>query len=306
MSRQRDGQVIWHKGEFKDPSDATVSVLTHSLHYGSAVFEGTRAYETAKGPAIFRLDDHIDRLFYSAESLGMDLPMSKKQLRDVTLDLVQRNGFDSCYLRHLAYYGYGNLRVMPSDDVPVEMAVACWPWGTYLSDRPIDISISSYIRIHPKSTVCDAKIAGHYVNCILSGLKIKGTHYKESLFLDDDDNVCEVGSANFFIVKDNKLYTPPLGTILAGITRNTIIELARSLGYEVFEQHIRVEDIFAADEAFLSGTAAEVTLVGTLDDKLIGKKDNHPIAIKLREKYMDIVEGRNPDFEHYLTYVNEA
>ncbi|PHQ79797.1 MAG: branched chain amino acid aminotransferase [Coxiella sp. (in: Bacteria)] len=305
MSRQRDGQVIWHKGEFKNPEDATVNVLTHSLHYGSAVFEGTRVYETPKGPAVFRLDDHINRLFYSADSLGMDLPSNKSDIRDITLDLVRRNGFQSCYLRHLAYYGYGNLRVMPADDVPIEMAIACWPWGTYLSDAPIDINISSYIRIHPKSTVCDAKIAGHYVNCILSGLKIKGTHYKESLFLDDDDNVCEVGSANFFIVKDGKIYTPPLGTILAGITRNTLIEVARKLGYEVFEQHIRVDDILNADEAFLSGTAAEVTFVGTIDDKQIGTPDQNPVALKLREAYMAIVEGHDPEFEHYLTYVNE-
>lgn len=304
MSRQRDGQVIWHKGVFKKPEDATVNILTHSLHYGSAVFEGTRVYETVNGPAVFRLDDHIDRLFYSANVLGMQLPSTKKEIHDVTLELIRKNGFKSCYLRHLAYYGYGNLRVMPSEDIPVEMAIACWPWGTYLSDKPIDIKVSQYIRIHPRSTVADAKIAGHYVNCIISGLTIKNTHYKEALFLDDDDNVCEVGSANFFIVKDNKIYTPPLGTILAGITRNTIIELGRHLGYEVYEKHIRVEDIYEADEAFLTGTAAEVTLVGTLNDKLIGKKDDFPVATKLRDAYMAIVEGRDPAFDHYLTYVN--
>ncbi len=305
MSRATQDKIIWQNGQFMKTSEAMVSVLAHSLHYGSAVFEGTRVYKTDKGPAVFRLDDHIRRLYYSAGILGMELPYEPEQIRTVTLDLVRQNGYDSCYLRHLCYYGFGDLRVMPND-VPVEMAIACWPWGTYLSDTPIDIKVSDYIRIHHRSTVPDAKIAGHYVNCILSGLTLRGTHYKEALFLDADDKISEVGSANFFIVKNKQIYTPPLGTILAGITRNTIIELARKLGYEVFETDIRVTDVYAADECFLTGTAAEVTLVGTLDDKRIGVEGEHPVALQLRKAYMDIVSGRDPQFEHYLTYVNTA
>ena len=302
MSRQTAHKLIWQNDEFKKSEEATVSVLAHSLHYGSAVFEGTRVYKTPKGPAVFRLDDHIRRLYYSAGVLGMDLPYSEKHIREVTLELVRRNGYDSCYLRHLCYYGFGNLRVMPND-VSIEMAIACWPWGTYLSADPIDLKISDYIRIHHRSTVPDAKIAGHYVNCILSGLTLRGTHYKEALFLDADAIVSEVGSANFFIVKDGKLYTPPLGTILAGITRNTIIELAVQLGYEVLETDIKVDDVYHADESFLTGTAAEITFVGTLNDRLIGKKGVHPVASQLRDAYMDVVEGRNLHFEHYLTYI---
>ena len=306
MSRQEDGQIIWQNDVFKPLADATTSILSHSLHYGSAVFEGIRVYDTARGPAVFRLDDHLKRFFYSAGVMGMHMPYSMAEVHAATIELIKRNKFASCYLRHLAYYGYGNLRVMPAADVPVEMAIACLPWGTYLSEDPIDINISSYIRIHPRSTITDAKISGHYVNCILSGLRIKGTHYKESLFLDADDNVSEVGSANFFIVKHNKLYTPPRDTILPGITRNTIIELARSLGYDVFEQHIKVEDIYAADEAFLTGTAAEVTVVATLDDKRIGCENSYPIALELRRAYMDLVHGKIPQFLPYLTFVNES
>lgn len=302
MSRAIQDKLIWQNGDFKKVSDATVSVLSHSLHYGSAVFEGTRVYETARGAAVFRLDDHIRRLYYSAGIMGMDLPYEPLEVRDVTLELIRRNQFASCYLRHLCYYGFGNLRVMPND-VELEMAIAAWPWGTYLSDTPIDLKISDYIRIHNRSTVPDAKIAGHYVNCILSSLKLRGTHYKEALFLDADDNISEVGTANFFIVKDQVIYTPPLGTILAGITRNTIIELAQYLGYQVLETDINIDDVYAADESFVTGTAAEVTLVGTLNDRLIGKKDHHPIAKQLREVYMGVVTGRNTEFEHYLTYV---
>ncbi len=305
MSRDTLDKLVWQNGEFKKTQDATVSVLSHSLHYGSAAFEGTRAYHTPKGPAVFRLDDHIRRLCYSANALGMRLPYTQQEIYDVTLELIRRNGYESCYLRHLCYYGFGDLRVMPND-VPIEMAIACWPWGAYLSDKPIDLKISDYIRIHPRSTIADAKIAGHYVNCIVSGLTLRGTHYKEALFLDADGYVSEVGSANFFIVKDNTVYTPPLGTILAGITRNTIIELARQLGYEMIEKMLRVEDVYAADECFLTGTAAEVTLVGSLDDKPIGIEGVYPVALKLREAYMDIVEGRNPQFEHYLAYVKTA
>lgn len=301
MSRQSDQQIIWQNDIFKPAGEATIHFLSHSLHYGSAVFEGTRVYATEDGPAVFRLDDHIKRLFYSTEAMGMNLSYAADYIRDVTLALVQRNGFDSCYLRHLAYYGYGNLRVMPND-VPQELAIACWPWGTYLSDEPIDIKISDYIRIHPRSTVADAKIAGHYVNCILSGLTLRGTHYKEALFLDADDYISEVGSANFFIVKDSKILTPPLGTILPGITRATIIELARHLGFSVEECKLTIDDVYKADEAFLTGTAAEVTYVGTLEDKQIGSKNQNPVARQLRNAYMDLVHGKLPEFQHYLTY----
>lgn len=306
VNKEQDNRLVWQNNEFKKTVDATTNILTHSLHYGSAVFEGIRVYETENGPAVFRLDDHLQRFFYSANVMGMHLPYSMADIHTATLELIRRNKLSSCYLRHIAYYGYGNLRVMPADDMPVEVAIACWPWGTYLSDDPIDINISSYIRIHPRSTVADAKIAGHYVNCILSGLRLKGTHYKESLFLDANDYVSEVGAANFFIVKNNKLYTPPRGTILPGITRDTIIELAPTLGYDVFEEPIKVEDIYAADEAFLTGTAAEVTIVGTLDDKRIGNvsKENS-IAMTLRRAYMDLVHGRNSNFLHHLTFVDE-
>lgn len=303
MDNQTNDPIIWLNGEYRKACDANVSILSHSLHYGSAVFEGTRVYKSDTGSAIFRLDDHINRLLYSANIMGMTLPYEPQHIRDITLDLVCKNGYDCCYLRHLCYYGSGDLRIMPSQDTCVEMAVACWPWETYLSSTPIDMKTSHYIRIHPRSTVANAKIAGHYVNSILSGLALRGTHYKEALLLDSNGFVAEAGSANFFAVKDNKIYTPLLGTILDGITRNTVIQLARQLGYEVLESNLKVEDVYAADEAFLTGTAAEITYIATLDDKLIGQQGLHPVATRLREAYMDAVKGKNPDFEHYLTYV---
>lgn len=305
MSADLEELIVWQNGVFKPVAAATVNVLSHSLHYGSAVFEGTRAYETAEGPAVFRLDDHLKRLHYSANLMGMTLPYSQSELRDITLTLIQKNGYPACYLRHLAYYGHGKLRVMPTE-VPVEMAIACWPWGTYLSDDPIAIKISPYIRIHKDSTVPDAKIAGHYVNCILSGLTLRGTAYQEALFLDAEGYISEVGAANFFIVKDRAIYTPPLGTILDGITRNTVIELARSMGYEVFEEPLKPEQVYAADEAFLTGTAAEVTFVASLEDRPIGDPAHHPVARALRSAYMAVVRGENPDFRHYLTYLPKS
>ena len=260
---------IWLNGSFVPWDEAKVHALTHTLHYGSGAFEGIRFYKTSEGPAIYRLDEHIERLFYSSETIGMVLPYSFDELRKVIIDLVSINRLEEGYIRPLSYYGYGGVGINPHNN-PVEMMIACWPWGAYLPHDRVDIKTSKYIRVHPQSTVADAKICGHYINGLLGQLELRGTHYHESLFLDYEGNIAEGAGENLFIVKDNIIYTPTLGNILAGITRETVIEMTRNLGYEVVEKKITLKDAYNADEAFFTGTAAEITQVRSIDDKLIG------------------------------------
>lgn len=296
-------KYIWQNNQVKNFSDATVHVLTHSLHYGSSVYEGTRIYKTEKYPAIFRLNDHIDRLYYSAKSIGMTLPYTKDEIKEATILLAKKNELNSGYLRHLIYYGFGNLRIAPQS-LPVEAIIACWPWGRYLSHEPIDMKVSSYTRISCSSMVTDAKIAGNYVNSILTTIEIQNTHYKESLLLDENGFVAEAGSANFFCIKNGIILTPTIEAILPGITRETIIEIAKELGYEVQERNLMLDDVYSSDEAFLTGTAAELTLIRSINDHVIGKEDHHPISTLLANFYMDVVHGRRINYLHYLTFVS--
>jgi branched-chain amino acid aminotransferase len=296
-------KYIWMNGTFTPWDEAKVHVMTHALHYGGGAFEGIRVYKTDKGPAVFRLREHMERLLYSAQAIGLIIPHSADALCEATCELLTRNALEQGYIRPLAFYGYGVMGLNPRNS-PTEIAISCWPWGAYHTVEQVDIKVSSYIRIHPRSTVADAKICGHYVNSILAVLELKGTKYHEALFLDADGNIAEGPAENFFMVQNGILTTPPLGTILAGITRQTILELARDAGIPVAERAITLDEALSANEAFFSGTAAEVTPIKTLNDQVIGDGTVGPVSAKLKSLYLDIVYGRNRSYEKFLTFVS--
>ncbi len=295
-------ELIWQNGKLVPWADAKVHVLTHTLHYGGGAFEGIRCYETAKGPAIFRLKEHIDRLFYSAAALKMDVPYTKAQIAEAMIDLVRVNKMPEGYIRPLLFFGYGKMGVNPVGS-PVEMMIACWPWGAYLPHASVDIKISRYIRIHPDSTIVDAKLCGHYLNGILASLELQGTHYHEALLLDAQGYISEGVGENLFIIKDGVIYTPKLGTILAGITRETIFKLAALMNMKIVEADLKPQDAYDADEAFFTGTAAEVTPIRSIDDHVLNGGEIGAVTAKIKAAYLDVVRGKNPEFLDYLTYV---
>jgi branched-chain amino acid aminotransferase len=295
-------EFIWFDGEFIPWDEAKVHVISHTLHYGSGVFEGIRAYKTDRGPAIFRLGEHLDRLRYSCEAIRLELPYSTDELTDASTELLRRNKMEQCYIRPLVINGYGAM-VLDPEGAPVNTVIACWPWGAYLPHEMVDVKISSYIRIHPDSTVADAKICGHYVNSILATQEIAGSDFHEAILLDVHGRIAEGPGENLFLVKDGVLLTPRLGTILTGITRDTVIQLCRSMGIEVVEQDLEPADAFSADEAFFTGTAAEVTPIRSIDRKVITEGGTGPMTARIRDAYLDVVYGRTKDFEHFLTYV---
>ena len=295
-------ETIWQNGQLVPWADAKIHVLTHALHYGGGAFEGIRFYDTAKGPAIFRLDEHIERLLFSIQTLQMPLKYSKQDIIDAIKTVVTVNKLPAGYVRPIAFYGYGKLGVNPVGN-PVELVIACWPWGAYLPHEAVDLKTSRYIRIHPDSTVVDAKLCGHYLNGILASLELQGTHYHESLMLDSEGFITEGVGENFFMIKDGVLYTPNLGGILPGITRHTIMQLAPTLGLSVIEVDIPLFDAYQADEAFFTGTAAEVTAIRSINDKIIGDGHVGPLTSRLKQAFLDIVHGKNPDYLHYLTFV---
>lgn len=294
---------IWKNGALVPWASATTHVLTHTLHYGGGVFEGVRVYATDRGPGIFRLPEHIQRLFYSAKTLRMRIPFSEADLVRACIDVVAKNSLKKGYLRPIAYYGYGKMGVNPTG-APVDVAIACWPWGAYLPHDMIDVKVSSYIRIHPRTSVADAKICGHYVNSIHAVLELEGTKYHEALFLDFNGNVAEGPGENLFIVKNKTIYTPKLGYILPGITRATVIELARFLNFSLVETDLTLDDVFSADEAFFTGTAAEVTPIRTVDDRVLGSGQLGPITASVRELFFETVNGKNSTFAKFVTFVD--
>lgn len=293
---------IWHNGKLIPWDEAKIHVLTHTLHYGGGAFEGIRFYKTDEGSAIFRLDAHVDRLLYSAAALGMTLPFTEEQILAAIVDLVRANKIEEGYIRPLIFYGYGKMGVNPIG-CPVEVMIACWPWGAYLPHDLVDIKISRYIRIHPNSSIIDAKLCGHYVNGILASLELQGTHYHEALLLDAQGYISEGVGENFFIVKDGVIYTPRLGTILAGITRETVFKLAEKAGLPIVEKDILPTEAYVADEAFFTGTAAEVTPIRSLDDKVFHDGKIGPVTMVIKSAYHDLVRGKNADFKEYLTYL---
>ena len=295
-------KYIWMNGSLVEWENANVHVLTHAMHYGSGAFEGVRVYKTADGPAVFRLKEHMARLVYSSSALRMQLPFTEQQLADAVIELLKENKLEQGYIRPLAYYAYGVMGLKPRD-CPVHVAIATWPWGAYLPHELVDIKISKYIRIHPSSTVADAKINGHYVNSIMASNDIRDTKYHEALFLDYKGNVAEGPGENFFMVKAGKLITPARGTILPGITRDTVIQIAKKFGIETIEESFTPDEMFTAEEAFYTGTAAEVAPIRSIDDRVFGNGLVGPITEKIKTAYLDTVYGRNPEFNHFLTYV---
>lgn len=301
----RDG-VIWYDGKLVNWRDATTHVLTHTLHYGMGVFEGVRAYETASGPAIFRLDDHTERLFNSAKILGMKLPFSKEEINEAHKAVVRENALKSCYFRPMAFYGSKKLGVAPPLD-DVHVIVAAWPWGAYLGadgiEKGIRVKTSSFTRHHVNVTMCKAKANGNYMNSILANSEAVRDGYEEALLLDVDGYVAEGSGENIFVIRKGKMYTPDLTSCLAGITRDTIFQLAKEIGLEVIEKRITRDEVYIADEAFFTGTAAEVTPIRELDGRTIGEGARGPITTRLQAMYFAAVKGETEARESWLTRI---
>ena len=299
--KSKDKQFIWSDGKIVPFEDAKVHILVHALHYGSAVFEGIRAYKTEAGGVVFKLGEHIDRLFYSADVLGMKVPFSKKDISSAVLELLSKNLLDEAYIRPIIFYSRMPLGLNPEHG-SVSVAIATWKWGAYLGDvEAVKIKTSKFIRIHPNSTVVDAKISGHYVNAILATQEAREAGYDEALMLDYEGYVAEGPGENIFMVKDGKLYTPEEGTILKGITRDAIISLAEDIGLSALEKKITPEELKSADEVFFTGTAVEVAAVGIIDDKTIGDGKAGDITKKLQELFGSVVHGQEPKYSGWLT-----
>lgn len=301
----RDG-LIWFDGKLVPWRDANIHVLTHSLHYGLAVFEGIRAYKTDQGTAIFRLNEHIERMSNSAHIYQMQLPYSREQLMDACRQVVRENKLESCYVRPIAFYGSEKMGVSPKG-ASVHVAIAAWPWGAYLGpeglEKGIRVKTSSFARHHVNVTMARAKFAATYANSILANLEATQDGYDEALLLDVDGFVAEGSGENLFMVKGGKLYEPELTSALIGITRDAVIQLAGELGIQVISKRLTRDDVYIADEAFFTGTAAEVTPIRELDNRRIGNGARGPITEKLQSMYFDCVHGRMPRRGEWLTPV---
>lgn len=302
----RDG-VIWYDGKMVNWRDATTHVLTHTLHYGMGVFEGVRAYKTDKGTAIFRLKEHTDRLFRSAHILGMKMPFDKETISEAQKAAVRENNLESAYLRPMAFYGAEAMGIS-AKTLSTHVIVGAWSWGAYMGEEAITkgirVKTSSFARHHVNITMCKAKANGNYMNSILAHQEAAQDGYQEALLLDVDGFVAEGSGENIFIIRNGKLYTPDLTSALEGITRDTIIHLAKEeFGLEVIEKRITRDEVYSADEAFFTGTAAEVTPIRELDNRAIGTGTRGPITEKLQSMYFDVVKGRNAKYAHWLTLV---
>ena len=297
--------LIWLNGEFVAWEDAKVHVLTHALHYGTGVFEGIRAYETPDGTGIFRNQDHLERLEKSAKLYYMDVPYSREQLREVTHELIVRNGFKSCYIRPLVWRGYGPMGLNPLDN-PVEAMVAVWEWGAYLGDEGkrngVRARVSSYRRISSESLIPHSKASGQYLNSVLAKIESVKAGYEEAILLDDNGYVCEGTGENVFVIKDGVIHTPGQADgILDGINRKSCIQIARDLGHEVVERNIARAELALADEVFLTGTAAELTPMREIDDIEIGPPG--PITREIQGVFEDALFGRDARYADWLDLV---
>ncbi|GAV19599.1 branched-chain amino acid aminotransferase [Mariprofundus micogutta] len=301
----RDG-LIWFDGQMVDWRDAKVHVLTHTLHYGMGVFEGVRAYHADDGAAIFRLQAHTDRLFRSAKIMNMDMPFSKEELNDAQLAAVRENGLDSAYLRPMVFYGSEGMGLR-ADNLKTHVIVAAWSWGAYLGqdalEKGIRIRTSSFTRHHVNIAMCKAKANGNYINSMLALSDAQRDGYDEALLLDVDGFVAEGSGENFFMVYDGVIYTPELTSALDGITRQTVMQLAKEEGYEVRVKRITRDEVYVADEAFFTGTAAEVTPIRELDGRSIGCGSRGPVTEVLQKKYFDVVHGRSEAHKQWLAYI---
>jgi branched-chain amino acid aminotransferase len=301
----RDG-VIWFDGELVPWREAKVHVLTHTLHYGMGVFEGVRAYHAEQGTAIFRLQEHTDRLFRSAHIMNMKVPFDKAALNEAHRSVIRENNLDSAYIRPMLFYGSEGMGLR-ADNLRVHAIVAAWSWGSYLGEEGLEkgirIRTSSYTRHHVNVSMCKAKANGHYINSMLALQEAVSCGYDEALLLDVDGFVAEGSGENIFIVRDGVIYTPELTSALEGITRDTIFSLAKELGLPIVEKRITRDEVYVADEAFFTGTAAEVTPIRELDNRAIGNSGRGPVTEKLQSLYFDVVHGRRAEFVHWLEMV---
>lgn len=301
----RDG-FIWMDGELVPWREAQVHVLTHTLHYGMGVFEGVRAYETDDGSAVFRLQDHTHRLFDSAKIMGMEIPYDEQTVNDAQLDVLRANKLRSAYIRPMAFYGSEGMGLR-ADGLSVHLSIAAWEWGAYLGaenmERGIRIKTSSFTRHHVNIAMCKAKANGQYINSMLALREALTDGYDEALLLDNEGYVAEGSGENFFMIRKGVIYTPDLTSALEGITRNTIMSLANDLGLEIRERRITRDEVYICDEAFFSGTAAEVTPIRELDNRSIGNGSRGPITEKLQKLYFDTVAGKNDKHDEWLARV---
>ena len=301
----RDGK-IWKDGHLIDWRDATLHVLTHSMHYGMAVFEGVRAYKTPEGTAIFRLKEHTQRLFNSAKIFQMQIPYDMDTIMAAQREVVKANKLESCYLRPLAWIGSEKMGVSARGNT-IHVSIAAWPWGAYLGEdglaRGIRVKTSSFTRHHVNVSMVRAKASGYYINSILANQEVTADGYDEALLLDTDGYVSEGAGENVFIVKAGKIYTPDLASCLDGITRDSVLTMARDMGIEIIEKRITRDEMYCADEAFFTGTAAEVTPIRELDNRTIGEGSRGPITEKLQALFFDVVAGKAPQYNHWLTLV---
>ncbi|MBI5183386.1 MAG: branched-chain amino acid transaminase [Nitrospinae bacterium] len=299
---------IWMDGELVDWDNAKVHILTHTLHYGLGVFEGIRCYKTNRGSTIFCLKEHIDRLFNSALVMSIKIPYTKEEIIDAIKKTIKVNKLNECYIRPIVYIGYGAMGIN-CKNIPIKTAIAVWPWGAYLGEeglsKGIRVKISSFTGLHPNISLTKAKVCGNYVNSILAKTEAIEHGYDEAVILDSDGNVTQGSGENIFIVRDGILKTPPLTSILEGITRRTIIILAEDMGIKVREEAFSRGELYIADEAFFTGTAAEVTPIREVDSRPIGEGKPGPITKRFQEAFFAVIhdEGRNKKFREWLTYI---
>lgn len=298
---------IWFNGELVDWDDAQIHVLSHVVHYGSSVFEGMRCYETAKGPACFRLENHVHRIFDSAKIYRMEIPFTKEEMTNAILDTIRANKLKSCYVRPIAFRGYGSLGVDPTP-CPVDVVVAVWEWGAYLGadalEKGASVRTASWSRLAPNTMPALAKVGANYMNSQLIKLEAMADGYSEGIALDSQGYVSEASGENIFMVKNGSIYTPSSGSsILPGITRHSVITLARDLGYTVTQRPIPRESLYIADEVFFTGSAAEVTPIASIDHIKVGEGTRGPITKALQDAYFGITKGEREDKHGWLTYV---
>jgi branched-chain amino acid aminotransferase len=297
---------IWMDGKLVDWDNATVHVLTHTLHYGLGVFEGIRCYETEKGPAIFRLEEHVERLFDSAHIFLMEIPFSREEISKAVIETVKANKVKECYVRPLVYIGYGAMGLYPKEN-PVRVSIAVWPWGAYLGEHGLEngikVKTSSFIRNHVNSNMSRGKVCGYYVNSQLAKKEAIACGYDEAMLLDTEGYVSEGSGENIFIVRNGALKTTPLTSILEGITRNSIMRIASDEKIGVVEERFSRDELYISDEAFFTGTAAEVTPIREADGRAIGSGRRGHITAKLQSIFFDVVKGRNKKYETWLTRV---
>lgn len=298
---------IWLDGELIRWEDAKVHVLTHALHYGTAYFEGIRCYELADGrSAVFRLPEHMRRLADSGKILGFPLPYTEDQICQAAIDVIRANNLKECYIRPLAFVGLGDLGLYAPNN-PINVCIAVWPWGAYLGDeglqKGIRAKVSSYTRHHVNVMMTKSKGSGNYINSVLAKHEVKKAGYDEAIMLDAEGYVSEASGENIFMVRDRRIKTTPLTSILPGITRDSIIQLARDKGYEVVEERFTRDELYTADEAFLTGTAAELTPIREVDDRQIGAGRRGCVTEDVQKTFFDVIKGKNPKYEKWLAYV---